>query len=54
MNHDYDSGGHHKDRGKYEQSYKNIFNNQWPCPECNNSRAQGHKMDCNQQWRNKK
>lgn len=53
MNHDYDSGGHKKDQGKYADSYKNIFKDVWPCEECNNTRAQGHKMDCSKHWRNK-
>ncbi len=50
----YDSGGHHKDQGKYEESYKNIFKGSvWPCPECNNKRSEGHKLDCSKNWRNK-
>jgi len=49
----YDSGGHKKDPKKYKENYDKIFSSEWPCPECKNTRAQGHKMDCSKNWRNK-
>lgn len=52
-NWEYDSGGHGKNHGKYADSYKNIFKNKWPCPECGNNRGQGHKMSCSEHWKNK-
>ena len=52
-NWEYDSGGHDKNHGKYADSYKNIFKNKWPCPECGNTRGQDHKMSCSEHWKNK-
>lgn len=49
----YDSGGHHKDQEKYEENYGKIFDSKWPCPECDNTRAQGHALSCSKNWRNK-
>jgi hypothetical protein len=53
MSWEYDSGGKHQDHGKYAESFKRIFKDEWPCSECENSRAQGHKMSCSKHWRNK-
>lgn len=49
----YDSGGKHRDIGKYRESFKNIFTDEWPCPKCEGTRASGHKEDCPNHWRNK-
>ena len=49
----YDSGGHHKDQKKFEEGFKRIFGNQWPCKECGNESVKGHKPDCSQHWKNK-
>lgn len=49
----YDSGGHHKDNKKYAENYDRIFGAVWPCEECGNRQAQGHKMSCSHNWRNK-
>lgn len=54
MNHDYDSGGKHKDQKAFEANFKRIFGSKWPCRECENTSAKGHKPDCSQHWRNKK
>ena len=54
MNHKYDSGGKHTDQKKFEENFKRIFGKQWPCPECGNDSAKGHKPDCSKHWRNKK
>jgi hypothetical protein len=53
MNWSYDSGGHHKDQKKFEENFKKIFGAQWPCKECGNDSAKGHKKDCSQDWKNK-
>lgn len=49
----YDSGGKHKDQKKFEEGFKRIFADLWPCKECGNSSVKGHKADCSQHWKNK-
>lgn len=56
MSWSYDSGGHHKDQGKYAESFKNIFKTydaEGNCVECGSHRSRNHKMDCTKNWRNK-
>lgn len=53
MSWEYDSGGHHKNQGKYAESFSKIFKNKWPCEKCNGTRVQGHKEDCPEHWKNK-
>lgn len=52
MEYPYDSGGKHQDDKKFKENYDKVFNNTWPCPECDNTRTQGHKLDCSKHWRN--
>jgi excinuclease UvrABC ATPase subunit len=49
----YDSGGHKKDQKKYRENFEKVFDNEWPCKECEGTRAKGHANTCSKHWRNK-